>query len=66
MLSQEYYLLEYALQKLDLHPVGCEGMTIHPLSAAIKSKQRFYQRQSLAQPCSPQGLGYLVTASTQE
>ena len=39
-----------------------------PPSAAIKSEQNlrgFYQRQSLAQSCTPQGLGDLVTASTQ-
>ena len=37
MQSQEYYLLEYALQEQDLHPVSCKGMTIQPHSAAIKS-----------------------------
>ena len=42
MQSQDYCLLEYALQEHDLHPVGCKGMTIQPPSAAIKSEQRFW------------------------
>ena len=42
MQSQDYCLLEYALQEQDLHPVWCKGMMIPPPSAAIKSKQRFW------------------------
>ena len=49
MQSQEYYLLEYALQEQDLHPVCCKGMTIQPPSAAIKSARIL----SAAITCTP-------------
>ena len=43
---------------------GGARRALHNLSP--KSLLGFYQRQSLAQPCSPQGLGDCVTSSTQE
>ena len=42
---------------------GGARRALHNLSP---KSARIYQRQSLAQSCSPQGLGHLVTASTRE